>query len=673
MLRDTSIRNKNIVIGIIITLTVLFEMSFLTLHPGRFTVILSSGVAAGFYISFGKKILPSIIICTSIPVFTYSLIINDSSLYLSFLYTISLLGFNLATIFILDYALEKLNSKLPITLKTSISYIITLILVVMLVSLLPAIQFMFSNNSNLWVEMKNNIKPSFTGLFVIGTTIIFSNQFDHPLNFKIKQSFKEIIYIIIFTVICILIFYNTEFGVDFPYFGPVFIILFLINAYAFSYRMLIYMSVIYIFTYNFLIDTGTLDRQITEISALNMYLLILISITIFTKVLIYNIKEKNESLTKSNLRLEEMMDSTISLIKIKNTLETGDGSYIRDFMNDVYKIALRIFPKFNYSICVLRTEGLLDIIETTGYDKNFIIGLKINSSSIEWDMFGPAKAEDSKTYFNKILGSRFTPFEPHFPDTSESMRFVIKIGHNDYGGILFDIDSKSKDYITQTDYDNIAAFQKLINSFYETNELSIKNSSLKDDIVLSLIRTLELYDQYTGGHSEDVAIISKAIAEKMNKDDEFIYTVYWAGIVHDIGKIGINSDIINKSGKLTLDEYQTVKKHPIYGFEILNKSVDLRQIAKLVKHHHEWYNGSGYPDGLSQDKIPLGAQILQVADSVSSMATKRSYTKVKKDDEIITELEMYKGTQFNPMIADVMIELISEGLLDDIYKERRIK
>ena len=200
--------------------------------------------------------------------------------------------------------------------------------------------------------------------------------------------------------------------------------------------------------------------------------------------------------------------------------------------------------------------------------------------------------------------------------------------------------------------------------------MNFKNNSLKNDIVLSLIRTLELYDHYTGGHSEEVAYLAERIAKRMGLDEKEVYNIYWAGIVHDIGKVGIPSDIINKPDKLTLEEYTQIKDHPLFGYQILSKSEDLKEIALLVKHHHEWWNGEGYPDNLKLDKIPLGSQILCICDAVSSMATKRPYTLVKSSREIIKELQLYIGIQFSPIPTEAMIEFIEEGLLDEFYKDK---
>jgi len=155
---------------------------------------------------------------------------------------------------------------------------------------------------------------------------------------------------------------------------------------------------------------------------------------------------------------------------------------------------------------------------------------------------------------------------------------------------------------------------------------------------------------------------------KLSKEE--IYNAYWSGIVHDIGKVGIPSEIINKPEKLSLEEYTQVQDHPIYGYQILKKSEDLKEIALYVKHHHEWWNGEGYPDNLKGEEIPLISQILVVSDAVSSMATKRPYTSVKSSNEILKEIELYMGIQFAPRPAKAMIEFIKEGSLDEFYKDK---
>ena len=135
-----------------------------------------------------------------------------------------------------------------------------------------------------------------------------------------------------------------------------------------------------------------------------------------------------------------------------------------------------------------------------------------------------------------------------------------------------------------------------------------------------------------------------------------IYDIYWAGVVHDIGKVGISSTIINKDGKLSQDEYETIKEHPIFGANILKQSEDLVEISDIVKHHHEWWNGNGYPQGLKGEEIPLNSRILAVVDAYDAMTNNRIYRDAMPVEDAIKELENCKGTQFDPHIIDIFLK-----------------
>lgn len=192
---------------------------------------------------------------------------------------------------------------------------------------------------------------------------------------------------------------------------------------------------------------------------------------------------------------------------------------------------------------------------------------------------------------------------------------------------------------------------------------------LKIELVVSLIKTLEYYNQYTSGHSNEVAEISLAIAQRMYLSQQDQYDIYWAGIVHDIGKVGIPISIINKPGRLTNEEFNQVKNHSIFGADILKASSELEHISILVRHHHEWWNGKGYPDGLKEDQIPLGSQILCIADSISVMLGERPYSVKKSLQEVMDELEKYSSIQFSPLPAKAAIDLINEGIIKKTYKK----
>ena len=170
--------------------------------------------------------------------------------------------------------------------------------------------------------------------------------------------------------------------------------------------------------------------------------------------------------------------------------------------------------------------------------------------------------------------------------------------------------------------------------------------------IRALAYALEAKDKYTSGHSQRVADISARIAKELGLSGESVDRVVLAGLVHDIGKIGVTESILNKPERLTNDEFQQVQKHPGIGEHILAPVADDEEILRLVRGHHERYNGSGYPDGLKDTQIPLGARILAIADAYEAMTSERPYRKAMNAQAASAEIERGKGTQFDPGIVD---------------------
>jgi PAS domain S-box-containing protein len=194
-------------------------------------------------------------------------------------------------------------------------------------------------------------------------------------------------------------------------------------------------------------------------------------------------------------------------------------------------------------------------------------------------------------------------------------------------------------------------------------EIRIQQGKFQKDLLLSIIQILELYDMYTKGHSENVARYSALIAEKVNPDPVWIQQVYWAGLVHDIGKLLVPTQVLNKPTRLTDEEYELVKMHPVWGAKVLMTSERLLEIGQFVLHHHERFDGNGYPDKLSGDTIPIASRIIAVADAYDAMVSERSYRTPFPKEEAIQELLKNKGTQFDPRIIDVFIDAKNEILL----------
>lgn len=191
---------------------------------------------------------------------------------------------------------------------------------------------------------------------------------------------------------------------------------------------------------------------------------------------------------------------------------------------------------------------------------------------------------------------------------------------------------------------------------------------LNDTIMQVLAKTIDAKDKYTRGHSVRVANYSREIARRMGKSERDQEKIYSAALLHDVGKIRIPDDIINKPGKLTEEEYAFIKLHPVSGYHILKSFTKDQMIATGAKFHHERYDGKGYPNGLVGENTPEHARIIGVADAYDAMASNRSYRKALPQEVIRDELLAGKGTQFDPRIVEVMIKMMDE---DKEYRMRQ--
>lgn len=192
------------------------------------------------------------------------------------------------------------------------------------------------------------------------------------------------------------------------------------------------------------------------------------------------------------------------------------------------------------------------------------------------------------------------------------------------------------------------------------NESKARLDRMNTNIVRALAYTIDAKDRYTSGHSQRVADYALAIAKRMGKSKEDQKVIYYAGLLHDVGKIRVSEEVINKPGKLTEDEFNQIKVHPISGYHILKDIHEDARIAYAAKYHHERYDGKGYPYGLEGENIPEIARIIGVADAYDAMASNRSYRNALPQDVVRSEIEKGRGGQFDAEIADIMLEMIDE-------------
>ncbi len=239
--------------------------------------------------------------------------------------------------------------------------------------------------------------------------------------------------------------------------------------------------------------------------------------------------------------------------------------------------------------------------------------------------------------------------------------------------VLFGGDKLDADQITMVDY-------KLCDSLANSLTIFLENLMLYEDVNAMFLGTLhaltsaiDAKDSYTHGHSERVALMSRLLAEAAGLDAQTCERVYLAGLVHDVGKIGVPEAVLCKPGKLTEDEFAQIKRHPEIGARILQ---DIRQMDDLIPgvlYHHERYDGRGYPEGLAGDAIPLFGRLIGLADAFDAMSSNRTYRQAMPLPLVLEEIRRFAGKQFDPQLADLFVTLDFEPFQEALERHQGIR
>ena len=315
-------------------------------------------------------------------------------------------------------------------------------------------------------------------------------------------------------------------------------------------------------------------------------------------------------------------------------------------------------------------EGILDslrvLLEDTSYE---FVGITNPVEAIE---------RVRQEHFDlMLLDFMMTPL--HGDEVVEEIRkfnkdlyILLLTGHKDLAPPLETIKRlEIQGYCEKSDkFDQLLLLiESAIKSVKQMDEIKRINEKLEDskeqleqaylDMVQTLRYTVEAKDSYTRGHSDRVSEYSVLIGEKLGLPAEQIKTLRIGGLFHDIGKIGIPDSILLKPAKLTDEEYSQIKNHPSIGAHILGSAAIFQDIIPIVKHHHERYDGNGYPSKLKGEEIPYLARIAAVADTFDAMTSRRSYRGPIDVEHVKEEIKRCEGTQFDPQIAEVFIEILN--------------
>lgn len=384
------------------------------------------------------------------------------------------------------------------------------------------------------------------------------------------------------------------------------------------------------------------------------------------------LKEKNEELSQNKKKLEEFSNKLEEKVRFR-TLELKKS---KDQLSVLYQISRTISSTLKLDD-VLQT--ILDFsIKISGAGRGSIMLLdkkkrifyiKIPYNKSEKNIDKITFAENENTIGWVVKNKKFLYIENLENDKHFSKIKIIRRQIKQLLIIPTIVEDKVIGVInlenTSLNPDTI----DLLRSFSEGAAVAINNARLyqkiKDsyfEIAKALAQAIEAKDPYTHGHSARVVEYTVLIAQKLDLPEEEKELLKYAAMLHDIGKIGVKGIVLNNPNSLTGEEYDEIKKHPLVGEGIIEPIELLQPIRPLIRHHHEWYNGKGYPDGLSGENIPLGARILAVADTYDAMKSDRPYRKALTEETAILELKGGSGTQFEPKLVEVFLEILKQNL-----------
>jgi len=368
----------------------------------------------------------------------------------------------------------------------------------------------------------------------------------------------------------------------------------------------------------------------------------------------------NEDLDESLKEINELNSRFVDLVDIFSSTNHLKKYNEAEFLSDLLQTAVNVVPEAEHGIVYIYRDGKVEFIDSVTYDLDELRKIDIpaesfynRKSSIEVIDI----AEITRRNLKYMKKEDFEKLKQSSYIMKEIMYMDLEISGKKKAGLSLDIDAESDKNFSDNSRKIFMAFYNLASSFYRLKEYNNLQDSFTKELITSIVKLLEMYDLYTRGHSENVADLAADIAEEMELSKSEVDAAYWSGLVHDLGKLLVPLDIINKSGRLTDEEYELVKKHPVLGSRALESSESLKYIAKYVKHHHERWDGRGYPDGLARNEIPLISQILQIADSWDAMCSKRSYRDALSRKEALKEIKANKGSQFSPEIADLFLNM----------------
>ncbi|MDN5342644.1 MAG: hypothetical protein PWP28_1519 [Oceanotoga sp.] len=367
------------------------------------------------------------------------------------------------------------------------------------------------------------------------------------------------------------------------------------------------------------------------------------------------IESMNEEIEDSYKENQKLMNKMENLISISTKIFQQTDK--KNFLVEVFDNLFEFIPEADYGIISTVEQDRIIFLKSKGHDLKGLNSLKISIN--DYDFKKNVEIIKNTKTINKI-STKYPQLPNHLKNIYKTLFIPIRTENKFYGNITLHTSYESKSNFTSESFRFAEFFYSFIKMFMTLKEFDEIETKTQTDIIISLIKMIEYKDKYTKGHSENVAKLAKKMAIEMNLPEKEIQKIYLAGLVHDIGKVLIKDEILNKPGKLTPEEFDEIKKHPLYAYEVLNKMTSMKEIAKIVKHHHERCDGKGYPDGLKCDQIPIYSKILSIVDTWDAMTSNRIYRNKLTKEQALEELYKCKKTQFDENIVEIFSSMIKK-------------
>lgn len=347
------------------------------------------------------------------------------------------------------------------------------------------------------------------------------------------------------------------------------------------------------------------------------------------------------------------------IIEILDTFANMRNMTKNEFLERVFIGAFKLIPEAEKGSFYELSHDKYIPIFASGYDIKTLEKLTFNKNDVFIGFECPevTSINTYQTYVEKRDDTKFTKEVVEiFKELGTYSDFTtsyapIRVESENVG--LICLEAFNKTGFSQNSMKVLNFYVKIISDFYAQLIFHERQTKMYDEIVSALVSAIEVNDKYTEGHAQRVRQYSCAIANELKLSRTQIRNISTAALLHDVGKIGISSEILNKPGKLTEEEYSTLKLHAMYTKNILDNISDFSEIANFAYNHHEYYDGTGYPQGLSGNDIPIESQIIQVADAFDAMTSERAYRKALSKNEAIEIIRREKGKQFNPEIVEI--------------------